>query len=175
MEEERFVSEVRAMERTLYRVARGYLRTWDECADAVQEALCKAWDKRKHVDESYFRPWLTRIVINECHNIGRRKKRLIPVAEPEREPVPEPALPELADALEALEALPEKLRLPLTLHYLEGFSVEEIARILRIPAGTVKSRLHQARNQLRVQWLETEGDETASRPPYGRPWKGAEK
>ena len=161
MEEERFVSEVRAMERTLYRVARGYLRTWDECADAVQEALCKAWDKRKRVDESYFRPWLTRIVINECHNIGRRKKRLIPVAEPEREPAPEPALPELADAL---EALPEKLRLPLTLHYLEGFSVEEIARILRIPAGTVKSRLHQARNQLRVQWLETEGDETASRP-----------
>ena len=147
MEEERFVSEVRAMERTLYRVARGYLRTWDECADAVQEALCKAWDKRKRVDESYFRPWLTRIVINECHNIGRRKKRLIPVAEPEREPAPEPALPELADAL---EALPEKLRLPLSLHYLEGFSVEEIARILRIPAGTVKSRLHQARNQLRV-------------------------
>ena len=78
MEEERFVSEVRAMERTLYRVARGYLRTWDECADAVQEALCKAWDKRKRVDESYFQPWLTRIVINECHNIGRRKKRLIP-------------------------------------------------------------------------------------------------
>ena len=105
MEEERFVSEVRAMERTLYRVARGYLRTWDECADAVQEALCKAWDKRKRVDESYFQPWLTRIVINECHNIGRRKKRLIPVAEPEREPAPEPALPELADAL---EALPEK-------------------------------------------------------------------
>ena len=168
MEEERFVSEVRAMERTLYRVARGYLRTWDECADAVQEALCKAWDKRKRVDESYFQPWLTRIVINECHNIGRRKKRLIPVAEPEREPAPEPALPELADAL---EALPEKLRLPLSLHYLEGFSVEEIARILRIPAGTVKSRLHQARSQLRVQWLETEGDETASRPPYGRSWK----
>ena len=171
MEEERFVSEVRAMERTLYRVARGYLRTWDECADAVQEALCKAWDKRKRVDESYFRPWLTRIVINECHNIGRRKKRLIPVAEPERAPAPEPALPELADAL---EALPEKLRLPLSLHYLEGFSVEEVARILRIPAGTVKSRLHQARNQLRVQWLETEGDETASRPPYGRSWKVAE-
>ena len=172
MEEERFVSEVRAMERTLYRVARGYLRTWDECADAVQEALCKAWDKRKRVDESYFRPWLTRIVINECHNIGRRKKRLIPVAEPEREPVPEPVLPELADAL---EALPEKLRLPLTLHYLEGFSVEEVSRILRIPAGTVKSRLHQARSQFRVQWMEAEKDETASRPPHGRPWKGAKK
>ena len=102
MEEERFVSEVRAMERTLYRVARGYLRTWDECADAVQEALCKAWDKRKRVDESYFRPWLTRIVINECHNIGRRKKRLIPVAEPEREPAPEPAaVEESADAEQA--------------------------------------------------------------------------
>ncbi len=164
MEEERFVSEVRAMERTLYRVARGYLRTWDECADAVQEALCKAWDKRGRVDESYFRPWLTRIVINECHNIGRRKKRLIPVAELEREPVPEPALPDLADAL---KALPEKLRLPLSLHYLEGFSVEEIAHTLRIPAGTVKSRLHQARNQLRVQWLDAEKGGAVSHPPCG--------
>ena len=172
VDEQTFVAAVRDMERTLYRVARGYLPSWEECADAVQEALCKAWNKRATVSPDRFRPWLTRIVINECHNIGRRKKRLIPVAEPEREPAPEPALPELADAL---EALPEKLRLPLTLHYLEGFSVEEIARILRIPAGTVKSRLHQARSQLRVQWLETEGDETASRPPYGRSWKGAEK
>lgn len=148
MEEERFVSEVRAMERTLYRVARGYLRTWDECADAVQEALCKAWDKRKRVDESYFQPWLTRIVINECHNIGRRKKRLIPVAEPEREPAPEPALPELADAL---EALPEKLRLPLVLCYSEGMSYEEAAAALRIPLSTLRGRIHRGRGQLRKE------------------------
>jgi RNA polymerase sigma-70 factor (ECF subfamily) len=45
--------------------------------------------------------------------------------------------------------LPEKYRLPTLLHYLEGYSLKEIARILRIPESKVKSRLHQARGKLR--------------------------
>ena len=56
----------------------------------------------------------------------------------------------------ALDALPERYRLPLVLHYLEGFSVEDIARTLRMPSGTVKYRLHQARKALRV---ELDGEE----------------
>ena len=54
-----------------------------------------------------------------------------------------------------LARLPEKLRLPLLLHYLEGFPLEEVARMLRLPVGTVKSRLHQGRRALRLQ-LEKE-------------------
>lgn len=53
---------------------------------------------------------------------------------------------------QALSAVPEKLKVPLLLHYLEGFSVAEVAQILRIPQGTVKSRLHHARKRLRVEW-----------------------
>lgn len=152
VDEQTFVAEVRDMERTLYRVARGYLRSADECADAVQEALCKAWNKRQTVAPDRFRPWLTRIVINECHNIGRRKKRVQPMADVEP---PEPISAPTPDLSGELSALPEKLRTPLLLHYLEGFSLEEVALALRVPIGTVKSRLHLARKALRLE-LEKE-------------------
>lgn len=173
MDRDSFIAEIEACSGMMYRVAWSILRNNADCEDALQEAALKAWEKRGHLrNEAYFRTWITRILINACYDTQRKRRRVIPldeVAERAAAASPDPTL------TLALEALPEKLRLPLSLHYLEGFSVEEIARILRIPAGTVKSRLHQARNQLRVQWLETEGDETASRPPYGRSWKGAEK
>ena len=173
MDRDSFIAEIEACSGMMYRVAWSILRNNADCEDALQEAALKAWEKRGHLrNEAYFRTWITRILINACYDTQRKRRRVIPldeVAERAAAASPDPTL------TLALEALPEKLRLPLTLHYLEGFSVEEIARILRIPAGTVKSRLHQARSQLRIQWLETEGDETASCPPYGRPWKGAEK
>ena len=51
-----------------------------------------------------------------------------------------------------LESLPEKQRVPLILHYLEGFSLEEIAQVQNISIGIVKYRMHQARKVLRVEW-----------------------
>jgi hypothetical protein len=92
-------------------------------------------------------------VINECHTLGRRRKRMVLLAEVEPPPAALPA-PDLGDGL---SALPEKLRLPLLLHYLEGFALKDVAGILRVPLGTVKSRLHQARKELRLQ-LEEEDD-----------------
>lgn len=153
VDEQTFTSEARAMERTLYRVARGHLSSPEECADAVQEALLKAWQKRAAVAPEGFRPWLTRIVINECHNIGRRKKRVTLMAEVEP---PQTATAPPPDLSGELAALPERLRAPLLLHYLEGFSLKEAAKILRVPEGTVKSRLHQARKALRLEWEEDE-------------------
>lgn len=155
VDEQTFVREAQAMERTLYRVSRGYLPSWEDCADAVQEALAKAWAKRQTVQPEHFRAWLTRIVINECHNVYRRGKRLTFVEEVEPEPqsMPDGDL----DLRESISALPEKLRLPLLLHYLEGFSLEDVARTLRLPIGTVKSRLHQARKAMKHE-LEQEED-----------------
>ncbi len=149
VDEQTFVREVRDMERMLYRVSRSLLPTQDECADAVQEALTKAWAKRDHAQLAFFRPWLMRIVINECHNIHRRKKRVVLMheVEPGRSAAAAPD-----DALrQTIAALPDSLRLPLLLHYLEGFSVADVAHILRVPEGTVKSRLYQARKHL---WAE---------------------
>ncbi len=153
MDEQIFVLEVQAMERTLYRVSRSILSSQEECADAVQEALAKAWVKRETVQEEYFRAWLTRIVINECHNINRHKKRHVMMAELEVPAIGAPPDPDLRDAI---AALPEKLRLPLLLHYMEGFPLREVANIIRIPVGTVKSRLQAARARLKAE-MEVRG------------------
>jgi len=59
---------------------------------------------------------------------------------------------------QALEQLPENLRTLLWLREVEGYSYDELARILKIPDGTVRSRLHSARQQLRTVWMEDSDD-----------------
>ncbi len=147
--DEVFLSEVEACERMLYRICRTILRDDADCCDAVQEALLKAWQHRDRIDESRFRAYLTRILINECRNIGRRRARVVVV-----ESVPEQAVEENSrlEIREALMKLDEAHRLVLVMHYLEGFSLPEIAQTLRIPLGTVKYRISLARRAFRKEW-----------------------
>ena len=141
-----FIRRVRACERRLYRVARTMLPGEADCEDAVQEALLKAWAKLHTLrEEAYFETWLIRILINQCKTFYRRR----PHAEAElTEDIP---CPEAFDSplFEALTQLPKKSRIALELHYIEGYSVKECAKLLSIPEGTVKWRLSQGRSMLR--------------------------
>ena len=147
MTNDEFAERIVGMTQTLYRVCYAMLPQAADREDAVQECLKKAWEKRGSLrDERYLQTWVIRILINECHNIQRRAKREAPAeALPDR-PAPEGADRELHDALLHLET---KLRLPIVLHYMEGYSVAEIARMLRLPAGTVKSRMLRGRKALK--------------------------
>lgn len=155
-----FTEYVLAQEQTLYRVSRAMLRQEADQKDAVQETVAKAWAKLGSLrDERYFATWLTRILINECTNITRRRKRIVLMRDWEEDALKAHA--EFAEPTgidEALDALPEKLRLPTVLHYMEGFSLLEIRELLHLPLGTVKSRLHDARITLK---LELERNEEA--------------
>ena len=144
-----------ALTATLYRVSYGLLRNETDREDAVQAAIEKAWRKASTLrDESRLKPWLVRVLVNECYTLLRRKAREVPVeALPEPEPAPD-GNPALHDAL---LALPEELRLPIVLHYMEGFSVAEVAAALRCPRGTVLSRMSRARARLKT--LLTEEDD----------------
>ena len=140
-----FIARVRSCERRLYRVARTMLRSDADCEDAVQEALLKAWSKLPSLrEEQFFETWLIRILINECKNIYRRRPR----AESE---IPETLAAPPADGalMDALMNLPPKHRIPMELHYIEGYGVAEIARMLLVPEGTVKWRLSRGRALLR--------------------------
>ena len=135
------------MEKTLYHVTCGILRSEADREDAVQECICKAWEKCGSLkDEGAFRAWVTRILINECYNIGRRSRRLVLPEEMPEETAPPPPDLSLREAILALDRI---YRIPVILFYIEGFSIREIAGILRIPEGTVKSRLHTGRSRLR--------------------------
>ena len=152
MDKEFFVEELEAHHTMLYRVAYTILQNDDACRDALQDTALRAWEKRHTLREDrYFRTWVTRILINTCYDTRRRHRRVVVMEEVPEQSVP-PQDPGLAMAL---EPLPERLRLPLVLHYAEGMSYAEIADALRLPQSTVRSRLHNAREQLRKE-LEAE-------------------
>lgn len=150
IDDETFGTEVQAMTDALYRVSVSILRNDFDAQDAMQQALVNAWAARSKAGIAYFRPWLMRIVINECRNVQRRRSRVSPSDQLERYAAPLPA-PDAALA-DALSRLPEKLRLPLVLKYVEGFTEGEIAAALHVPGTTIKGRLHRARNALKKEW-----------------------
>ncbi|MDQ0494528.1 DUF5643 domain-containing protein [Paenibacillus brasilensis] len=82
-----FVALMKHMESDMYGMARSILRSNEDCADAMQEAMLKAYKSLGELREPrYFKTWLLRILINECHLILRKQKRVVPVAEFIREP-----------------------------------------------------------------------------------------
>lgn len=155
MNDQEYTMRLRAMERKLYRIAHAILFNDADCADAIQEAVFKGWMKKNTLrEEKYFETWMMRILINECRNMMRRR-RTLPLME---ETVIHFEPGEDAGLYHALRQLPEKYRMPLLLHHMEGYSLGEIAQMLEIPQPLVKSRLHQARSALR-RILKAGGEE----------------
>ena len=148
MDKEFFVREIDRNSGRLFRVAYSLLQNREDCRDALQECALKAWEKRSTLrQEQYFATWITRILINECRNIQRKRKRTVPLDE-----VPEPALAPPDPTLSlALHALPERFRLPLMLQGSEGMSYREIAQTLGVTEAAVRGRIHRAKKMLRKE------------------------
>lgn len=142
-----------------YRVAQGVLRNAADAEDVAQEALLRAYQKFDRLrDVTRFRAWLVRITfrlaLDRWRSAKRRAQRETEWALPDLRPSP-PTTEEIAalNAFQArletaLEELPEKFRLVLLLAAIEGYTLEEVAGMLSIPMGTVKSRLFLARKAL---------------------------
>lgn len=154
-----FQAEVKKIEKLLYRIAWSYLGNEQDVQDAVQDALFKAWEKRKSLrDQAQFRAWLARILTNQCKNLLRRQKRwsFYPLADELLKPQPDP---ERAEIWEALDRLKPQQRVAVMLYYVDGYPLKEIAQLLGQPEGTMKTRLRAARKQLQkillVEWEES--------------------
>ena len=146
-----FEAKVTALTQTLYRVSAALLPRLCDRQDAVQGSILLAWQNRRRLrDERAFRPWVMRILINECYAIHRKNRRIVLTDAPEKAAEDTLAAHLRDQALhEAVQGLPEKHRITVVLHYVEGASIREISSTLRVPAGTVKSRLNAARGMLR--------------------------
>ena len=137
----------------LYRVACLQLPQRADREDAVQEAIRKAWEKRDSLhSEQHLQTWMVRILLNECHNLQRKGRRCVPVEEVYALSTPAPQRDqELRWALQSLE---ERYRMPILLHYIEGLPIRQVAQALRIPQGTVQSRLARGRKLLQQALAE---------------------
>jgi len=142
-----------------FRVARGVLHNMADAEDVAQEALLRAYKSFHRLrDRNRFSAWLVRIAfrlaLDRLRSAKRRERRDALWSQPAH--LPRPATAEDVAAsnqfqghLErALEELPEKLRLVLLLSAMDGYTIEEIAGMIGVPVGTVKSRIFIARKKL---------------------------
>ncbi len=145
MIQEAFSNLVLTNEQTLYRIAATLLPRLQDRQDAVQSAVLLAWQHRFSLrEEERFKPWIARILVRECYRLLRKAKPLVLT-----DSFPEGVVPMRDERLhEAIMALPEKQRIVIVLYYIEGMGQDEIAKVLSIPKGTVKSRLNTGRTKL---------------------------
>ena len=149
--ERAFAALVRRNERRMYATAYSILGSSWDASDACQDAFLEAWAKIGALrDPSSFGPWMAQIVVNKCHSARRKTKRLVVVDEvPERE-AHEVIGPETSLVLiEAVKRLDEDHRAVVALRYFADLKVDEIAEVIGVPAGTVKSRINRAMARLR--------------------------
>jgi RNA polymerase sigma-70 factor, ECF subfamily len=142
-----------------YRVAQGVLRNAADAEDVAQEALLRAYQKFDRLrDLTRFRAWLVRITfrlaLDRWRSARRRERRETEWALPDLRPAV-PTTEEIAASnafqarLEkALDELPEKFRRVLLLAAIQGYTLDEVSNMLKLPSGTVKSRLFFARKAL---------------------------
>lgn len=153
--DERFVEALFLHREAMYRVAYAMLRSAHDAQDAVSEATIKAYaNLRRLRDWGSVRPWLMQITVNASHQAMRRRKREQPqdISLMGNRETP----PEETPFWMYVDRLPDDMRLILTLRFGEDLPVAEIARILRLPVGTVSSRISRAKQRLREDLMKEE-------------------
>ena len=131
----------------LYRICLVTLKNQADAEDALQDTLVRYLQKAPRFEsEEHQKAWLIRVAVNICRDMLR--KRRYHQEELENIPVPQ-ADEQQQSALDALLTLQEQFRIPMTLHYVEGYSVAELAKLLSLTQSAVKMRLSKGRILLR--------------------------
>jgi len=145
----------------IYSLAVWTLRDPEEARDVAQEALVRLWEHRGKVEIPAARSWLMTTTHHLCVDRLRRRTRrpevdqeslVVPLADDGPDPQRLAAASQTARAIHrALSALAEQDRTVVVMREMQGMSYDEIARALEVPLGTLKARLHRARERLRRQ------------------------
>ena len=147
MTREEFTNLILDSEQTLYRVAMSMLRNEKDCEDAVQTAILTAYEKLGTLkQEQYFKTWLVRILINVCNKQLRSAAKTTELHDTD---ISSDSAKASTEIRMAIESLPVNIRQVVVLYYIEQFAIKEIKQILKIPEGTVKSRLSKGRELMK--------------------------
>ena len=142
---------LQAMERhrhRIYRLAYACLRRHADAEDILQEVFIKYYRSAPEFEsDEHEKAWLLRVTTNTCISLLRSPWRRITGPIPESMPAPEPT-DDGSWLISLVHRLPARYAAVIHLHYYEDLSVREISSILRVPEGTVKSRLSRARSLL---------------------------
>lgn len=149
MNKEQLGELILASSDSMYHVAKTLLQNDTDCSDAISETIVKAFAKLHTLqNDKYGKTWLIRILINECYMTMRREKRVVFMEDCTLEEKGTERK-DYSDLYQAISRLPRDMRICVTLYYMEGYSVKEIAALLETAENTVKSRLARARKRLK--------------------------
>lgn len=150
-DKEAFITLMELYKLDMYKIGRAVLDSDEDIGDAIQETVLKAYQNIKKLKEvESFKSWLIKIMINECNNILRHKKKVIVFDKFFNEESYEENYDNLdkQPVLKAVKKLEDKFKKVILLYYYEELSVKDISQTLDISEGTVKSRLSRARKKL---------------------------
>jgi RNA polymerase sigma-70 factor, ECF subfamily len=147
-DKEAFARLIENNKTSLYRVALSMLSEKQDIEDAIQNCIIKAYEGVIYLRRNeFFKTWIIRILINECKYIMKNNNRVIHIEEVNTDIAVNDNYNNL-ELTNAVSLLEEDLKIVTTLFYFEDIPQKDIAKILGIPEGTVRSRLSRARNKL---------------------------
>ena len=140
----------------LFRIAYLYVKNEADALDIVQDTIYKAFISIKQLkDPSYFSTWISRILINTSLDFIKKNSRVMPLSIVDKTSHHETlSLEDKLDLVEAIERLEIQYKTVIIFRYYKDLSIKQIAEILDCPEGTVKTRLHRAVHQLKLDLKE---------------------
>jgi RNA polymerase sigma-70 factor, ECF subfamily len=157
--DECFVNEIGKYKQNLFRMAKSILHNDADAEDAVGETIYKAYRKLGSIRSlNSFRPWIMKILVNECYATAKRQSRVeyLDKMENVADRVQDSTQTSFQELWSVVYQLEQEFSTVVILFYYEDLSIKEIARVLGLVEGTVKSRLARARQKLKYL-LESEG------------------
>ena len=153
---EQFVKLAMQYQDMVFRLAFSYLKSATDADDVVQEVLLRLYQSsRVFESEEHIRYWIVRVTINECKKIWRSPWRKTEDLESYANTLPFESQKD-SDLFCTIMMMDRKYRTVLFLYYYEGYSIADISKLLRVPTGTVGTRLSRARNILKRTLTEAE-------------------
>ncbi len=151
-----FTSLIDPYRQYMYATAMAVTHNEDDAMDMIQDTLLILWEKLPSLrDPGAFKTWMTRVLLNECYSLLRRRGREVPLEHLEEENGAEMDRETSLDVQNALSQLSESDRLLLQMFYFQDLSVKEIAKILSVGQEAVRMRLSRSRKRFK-QYYESE-------------------
>ena len=152
MDKNKFIEEITANKNQMYMVAFSILKNHEDAEDVVQDALLTAFEKLYTLkDDDKFKSWMMKVVVNQAKMHVRKNTHTVYVESVENI-LEKSAAEEREDIWEIVLSLKSELSTAVILYYAQGYSINDISKIMNIPSGTVKSRLSKARELLKKKW-----------------------
>lgn len=158
--EDEFLGLLELVKKQLYQTAFAILKNETDALDAVSETVCKAYGSYSSLREkSLWKTWITRILINHCNDVYKKKKNMISLEEAP-ELIQYNDTTSFSDACatfsieDMIKILPEEQRNIILMRFVSDLPLKDIAAVLNLPLGTVKTKLYSGLEKLRVEYQE---------------------